>query len=171
MKAHLSHSAASQSRGSSAAKDHLFPGDINGRMYRDLPQIRLISSDRPFTVRSPCVFAFCQSQNLFISGGSSFVTGRRSGGEDTSAQSCQQWSTSLMVLLAGHFCPVSKLTESHGRKQIQRPQHYCHETTTQPEELMETISFYCYIDFYKMCYSLKYFRTFFFHIIDLCEIS
>lgn len=140
-------------------------------MYRDLPQIRLISSDRPFTVCSPCVFAFCQSQNLFISGGSSFATGRRSGGEDTSAQSCQQWSTSLMVLLAGHFCPVSKLTESHGRKQIQRPQHYCHETTTQPEELMETISFYCYIDFYKMCYSLKYFRTFFFHIIDLCEIS
>ena len=142
-------------------------------MYRDLPQIRLISNDSP-TVCSLCVFTFCQSTNLFVSGGSSFVTERRSGGEDTSAQSCRQWSMSLMVLLAGHFCPVSKLTtwQRHGRKQIQRTQHYRHETTTQPEEIMETISFYCYIDFYKMCYSLKYFRTFFFFLlIDFCEIS
>lgn len=34
---------------------------------------------------------------------------------------------------------------------------------TKPQEMMETIKFYCYRDLYKTCYSLKYFRMLFSH--------
>lgn len=44
----------------------------------------------------------------------------------------------------------------------QRRQKRCQETMTKPQQMMETVKFYCYRDLYKTCYSLK--QNAFFHI-------
>lgn len=102
-----------------------------------------------------------------ILGRLSFVLGTKGKGEDVSTQS-------VLSTAVGVFDNTPALAAGGQHNKAARENitlHYCYnETMTWPEEIMETISFYCYRDFYKMCYSLKYFRMLF-HIIDLCQIG
>lgn len=93
--------------------------------------------------------------------------GEKEQGADTSTQSCQQWSVFDKSSLR-QFCPASKaddITQSHWRKQREKDKTtHCHEAMRKLKgKVMETISFYCYRDFYKNVLFPQILQNFFSH--------